>query len=195
MNIPGDPQQHYLPRMEWANNSNELVVQQLNRKQNESKLFYCNVNTGNATNFYTEDDKAWIDIKSRWNDDDPTGWEWLNNGKDFLWVSEKDGWRHIFLVSRDGKKETLVTKGDYDIDNIKCIDDKNNYVYFMASPNNATQLYLYRVKMDGKGKLELLSPANMIGTHDYNISPEAKYAMHSFSNYKTLSGKRMDFFT
>jgi len=186
MNIPGDPQEHYLPRMEWADNSNEVVVQQLNRKQNESKLFYCNVITGTANNFYIEDDKAWIDIKSRWNDDDPTGWEWLNNGKDFLWVSEKDGWRHIFLVSRDGKKETLITKGDYDIDNIKCIDDKNNYVYFMASPNNATQLYLYRVKMDGKGKLELLSPAEMVGTHDYNISPGAKYELHSFSNYKTF---------
>ena len=189
MNIPGDPQEHYLPRMEWADNSNELVVQQLNRKQNESKLFYCDATTGNATNFYTEDDKAWIDIKSRWNNDDPTGWEWLHNGKDFLWVSEKDGWRHIFLVSRDGKKETLITKGDYDIANIKCIDDKNNYVYFMASPNNATQLYLYRVKMDGKGKLDLLSPANMVGTHDYNISPGAKYAMHSFSNYKTNPAK------
>lgn len=185
MDIPGEADEHYLPRMEWADNSNELVVQQLNRKQNESKLFYCNAATGVATNFYTEDDKAWIDIKSRWNNDDPTGWEWLNNGKDFLWVSEKDGWRHIFLVSRDGKKETLLTKGDYDIKNIKCIDDKNNFVYFMASPNNATQLYLYRVKMDGKGKLELLSPSNMVGTHDYNISPYAKYAMHSFSNYKT----------
>ena len=189
MNIPGDPQEHYLPRMEWADNSNELVVQQLNRKQDESKLFYCDVTTGNAANFYTEDDKAWIDIKSRWNNDDPTGWEWLNNGKDFLWVSEKDGWRHIFLVSRDGKKETLITKGDYDIENIKCIDDKNNYVYFMASPNNATQLYLYRVKMDGKGKLDLLSPANLVGTHDYNISPGAKYAMHSFSNYKTFPAR------
>ena len=189
MNIPGDPQEHYLPRMEWANNSNELAVQQLNRKQNESKLFYCNVVTGAANNFYTEDDKAWIDIKSRWNNGDPTGWEWLNNGKDFLWVSEKDGWRHIYLLSRDGKKETLITKGDYDIDNIKCIDDKNNYVYFMASPNNATQLYLYRVKLDGKGKLELLSPKEMIGTHDYNISPYAKYAMHEFSNYKTFPAR------
>lgn len=189
MDIPGDPQEHYLPRMEWANNSNELVVQQLNRKQNESKLFYCDATTGAANNFYTEDNKAWIDIKSRWNDDDPTGWEWINNGKDFLWVSEKDGWRHIFLISRDGKKETLITKGDYDIDNIKCIDDKNNYVYFMASPNNATQLYLYRTKIDGKGKLELLSPKNMIGTHDYNISPYAKYALHSFSNYKTYPAR------
>ncbi|MEP7252997.1 MAG: S9 family peptidase [Ginsengibacter sp.] len=185
MNIPGDPQQHYLPRMEWANNSTELVVQQLNRKQNESQLYYCDVATGAASSFYSENDKAFIDIKSRWNDDDPTGWEWLNDGKDFLWVSEKDGWRHIFLVSRDGKKETLVTKGNYDISNIQCIDEKNGYVYFMASPDNPTQLYLYRTKIDGKGKLELISPANLKGTHDYNISPGAKYALHSFSNYKT----------
>ena len=186
INVPGDPQQHYIPRMEWADNSNEIVLQQLNRKQNESKLFYCTVNTGAANNFYTEKDNAFIDIKARWNDDDPTGWDWFNNGKFFLWVSEKDGWRHIFLISRDGKKETLVTKGDYDIDNIKCIDDKNNYVYFMASPNHATQLYLYRTKLDGKGKLELLSPSDLKGTHDYNISPGAKYAKHSFSNYKTF---------
>ncbi|MEO9020707.1 MAG: DPP IV N-terminal domain-containing protein [Ginsengibacter sp.] len=184
MDVPGDPQEHYIPRMEWADNSTQVVLQQLNRKQNESKLFYCDVNTGTVNNFYTEDDKAFIDIKSRWNDDDPTGWDWLNGGKDFLWVSEKDGWRHIFLISRDGK-ESLVTKGNYDIDNIKCIDDKNGYVYFMASPNSATQLYLYRTKLNGKGKLEPLSPSNLAGTHDYNISPEAKYALHSFSNYKT----------
>ena len=65
-------------------------------------------------------------------------------------------------------------------------DDKNGYVYFMASPDNATQLYLFRTKLNGKGKLEPLSPAALQGTHDYNISPYAKYAKHSFSNYKTL---------
>ncbi len=108
MNIPGDPQQHYLPRMEWADNSSELVIQQLNRKQNESKLFYCNATTGASDNFYIENDKAFIDIKSRWNDDDPTGWEWLNGGKNFLWVSEKDGWRHLFLISRDGKRFVVL---------------------------------------------------------------------------------------
>ena len=186
MNVPGDPQQHYIPRMEWAENSSEVVLQQLNRKQNESKLFYCDVNSGIARNFYTENDDAFIDIKSRWNDDDPTGWDWIHNGKDFLWVSEKDGWRHIFVISRDGKRQTLVTKGDYDIDNIKCINDKNNYVYFMASPYNATELYLYRTKLDGKGKLEMISPSELKGTHDYNISPAANFAMHSFSNYKTF---------
>ena len=189
MNIPGDPQQHYLPRMEWANNSNELWCSNSTGNKMKANYFIAMQLPVKQRNFYTENDKAWIDIKSRWNDDDPTGWEWLNNGKNFLWVSEKDGWSHIFIVSRDGKKETLITKGNYDIDNIKCIDEKNNYVYFMASPNNATQLYLYRVKMDGKGKLELLSPAAMKGTHDYNISPGAKYAMHSFSNYKTFPAR------
>lgn len=188
MNVPGDPQQHYIPRMEWADNSSQIVLQQLNRKQNESKLFYADINTGAANLFYTEKDAAFIDIKSRWNNDDPTGWDWINGGKEFLWVSEKDGWRAIYTISRDGKKETLVTKGDYDIKTIKSVDEKNKQVYFMASPENPNQLYLFRTSLDGKGKLEALSPANLKGTHDYIISPGAKFAFHTFSNYKTFPG-------
>ncbi len=185
MNIPGDPQQHYLPRMEWAANSNEIVAEQLNRKQNEAKLFYCDVNTGAAKTFYTDSNNAWVEIKSYWHDDDPTEWEWLKNGKEFLWVSEKDGWRHIYRINRDGKNEVLVTKGNYDIADIKAIDEAGNYVYFMASPHNATQLYLYKTKLDGSGNAEMVSPQNLAGTHDYDISPNSKYAVHSFSNYKT----------
>ena len=189
MSIPGDPQQHYLPRMEWAGNSSELVVQQLNRKQNESILYNCDVNSGKAKEIYKENDQAWIDIKSRWNEDDPTGWDWLSGNKDFIWVSEKDGWRHVYRVSRDGKKQTLLTKGNYDIDNIKCIDEAGNHLYFMASPSNATQLYLYRTSLDGKGNAELVSPKGMVGTHDYNISPNAKFAQHSFSNFETFPAR------
>ncbi len=189
MKVPGDPQQHYIPRMEWANTPGEIVLQQLNRKQNESKLFYCNAATGEARNFYSEQDSAFIDIKSRWNDDDPTGWDWLDNGKSFLWVSEKDGWRHIFKISDDGEKETLLTDGDYDIESLQYVDRKNNYVYFMASPDNPTQLYLYRVKMDGKSKAERLSPAGQVGTHSYIISPFARYAFHTFSSHKILPAR------
>ena len=185
MNIPGDPAQNYLPRMQWAS-SNELIVQQLNRKQNQSRLFYCNIADGSSKDFYDESDKAWVDVRNFWDEDDPAGWKWINNGKDFLWVSEKDGWRHLYRVSRDGKKETLLTKGNYDIDTTKGIDEKNNYVYFMASPNNATQLYLHRVKLDGSGSLEMVSPQSLQGTHYYNISPDAAFAVHSFSNYKTM---------
>lgn len=185
MNVPGDQQQHYIPRMEWAGNSNELIIQQLNRKQNESKVIYCNTATGSTNTIYSEGDKAWIDIKERWNGGDPTGWEWMPDGKSFLWVSEKDGWRHIYLVSRDGKKETLITKGNYDIISIKAIDEKKGYVYFMASPENATQEYLFKIKLDGTGALEKLSPAEQKGTHNYTMSPNGLYARHSFSNANT----------
>jgi dipeptidyl-peptidase-4 len=184
MNIPGDPQNTYLPRMEWSGLPDELVVQQLNRKQNESTLLYINAKDGSAKPFYTEKDAAWIDIKSRW-ENDPMGWDWINNGKEFLWVSEKDGWRHTYRVSRDGKKETLITVGNYDMISPVRIDEKNNAYYFMASPDNATQSYLYKVSLDGKGKTERLTPADQAGTHAYQISPAAKFAQHSFSNAKT----------
>jgi len=182
MTPPGDIQQHYIPRMEWADNSTEIVLEQLNRKQNDAKVFLCNASTGAATQIYEETDSAWIDVKHRYSDD-PTGWEWMNGGKEFLWVSEKDGWRHLFRLSRDGKKETLLTKGNYDLISLKAIDEKGGYAYFMASPENATQQYLYRVRLDGKGALEPVSPATQKGTHNYTISPKALFATHNFSNH------------
>lgn len=176
----------YVPRMEWAANNKELIIQRLNRKQNESDLMLCNVADGASKIIYSEKDAAWIDIASRWYDAYRMGgWDWLGNGEAFLWPSEKDGWLHLYRVSHDGKKEVLITPGNYDVIDIKRIDEKEGYVYFTASPENATQKYLYRTKLSGKGKAELLSPLNQRGTHDYSISPNAKFAWHSFSNYYT----------
>jgi dipeptidyl-peptidase-4 len=185
MDIPGDPQQTYLPRMEWAANSTELILQQLNRKQNDSRILLSNIATGSTVRLYEEQDSAFIECQGRWKDGVIAGWDWLGGGKEFLWVSEKDGWRHIWRVSRDGKKETLVTRGDYDVISMSLVDEKNNYVYFIASPENATQEYLFRTRLDGKGKLERVTPAGQPGTHGYEISPGAKYALHSFSNANT----------
>ena len=181
MSVDGDPQQHYIPRMEWSDD-NELILQQLDRKQQESRLMYCNTINGNVTTFWAENDDAWVDL----NTDNPVGWNWVNQGKDFLWISEKDGWRHIYRISRDGKNVTLLTKGNYDIGTVKAIDETNNYIYFTASPNNATQLYLYRARInDPKSDAEPLSGTSLKGTHDYDISPNGKIAMHTFSNHNT----------
>lgn len=185
MNIPGDPAQHYLPRMEWAANSDELIIQQLDRKQQQSTLYLADIATGNCQPVYRETDEAWIDIKARWNDDDPSGWEWINNGKEFIWVSEKDGWRHLYRIDRKGK-EKLITPGDYDVIGIDLIDEAHGYVYFSASPENATQRYLYRVKLTG-GQAERVSPAEQSGTHEYTLSPNGTIALHTFSNRDFLN--------
>ncbi|HRH61576.1 MAG TPA: DPP IV N-terminal domain-containing protein, partial [Chitinophagaceae bacterium] len=183
MNIPTDAVlQSYITRMEWMQNSNELIVQHLTRKQNVSDIMVCNAATGASKNIYHEEDAAWIDILSLWDEDySYGGWDWLNNGKEFLWASEKDGWRHLYRISSDGKSETLVTKGDYDVMDIDAIDEASGYVYFAASPENATQKYLYRTKLDGSGSAERLTPANQPGIHNYNLSPTGKFAIHNFS--------------
>lgn len=187
MDIPTDPVLHsYVPRMEWAANNTELIIQHLNRQQNQSRLMRCTVSNGKSATIYMENDQAWIDILPLWDDDYSNGgWDWLNNGSEFLWASEKDGWRHLYRVSRDGKKEKLITTGAYDVMNIRAIDEKSGYIYFLASPLNATQKYLYRTKLDGSGKAERLSPANEEGTHEYDVSPNGSLALHSFSNYHT----------
>ncbi len=188
MDIPGDAVQHYIPRMEWTPDGNQLIIQQLNRAQNQSKLLLCDALNGTAKPFYEEQDEAWIDIKSRWNNDDPTGWEWLDKGKSFLWVSEKDGWRHLYRVDRDGK-EQLLTPGEYDVIAIDFIDESAKLIYFSASPSNATQQYLYKVKLSG-GKAQRVTPDSETGTNSYQIAPNGKLAVQELnSTTRYFSGR------
>ena len=184
MNVPGDPAQHYIIRMEFAPDGKDIILQQLDRKQQVSKIFLCDPKSGNARSIFQETDDAWVSTINEWARD-VTGWDWVDGGKSFVWMSEKDGWRHLYLISRDGKKETLLTDGRYDVIDLDRIDEKTGYVYFAASPTSAIQKYLYRAPLNGKGKFEMLSPLNMPGSHDYTISPNGKYARWRFSNYYT----------
>ena len=143
---------------------------------------YCNAKTGSTSTIYQEKEAAWIDLISREMTD---YWKWLEGDKAFIWESEKDGWRHLYRISRDGKNETLITKGNYDVIDVVRIDEAHNDVYFYASPDNATQKYLYRTKLSGDGTAERISPAIEKGTHTYDISPDGHYAQHSFTNYYT----------
>ncbi|PST83317.1 S9 family peptidase [Pedobacter yulinensis] len=174
VNVPGDQVQNYIPRMEWIPGTNNIILQQLNREQNESKLFIGNAANGSVRQIFSEKDKAWIDAAP--------GWNWISGGKEFIWQSEKDGWKHLYRLTSDGKRSSLITKGDYDIIELKLVDEKNNYVYFLASPANATQRYLFRTKLDGKGKLEQVTPSIFPGTHNYDISPNGLFARHTFSS-------------
>ena len=192
MKIPGDPSQNYIVRMEFIPSSGNLLIQQLNRKQNHSILFICGIATGISNVIQEESDDAWIDIYQAGNIysiDFTNNFNWLDENRSILWVSEKDGWRHLYQVSLEGKPEKLITKGNYDFIDLKFIDSKKGYVYFMASPDNATQNYLYRTRLDGTGTIELLSPGSLKGDHDYSFSASGKYALHTFSNHFTLPAR------
>jgi dipeptidyl-peptidase-4 len=189
MKISGDARQHYLVRMEFIPGTTDLIVQQLNRKQNESKLIRCKATTGETSVIFTEKDSAWVDIVTEgdpYQVDFRHKFHWLKGSNSFLWSSEQDGWRHLYRISVDGKAATRVTNGDFDVISLSSIDESGGNVLYIASPENATQQYLYRTKLSGKGKPVLVTPTGLQGTHEYDVSPNAKFAVHTFTNTYTM---------
>jgi dipeptidyl-peptidase 4 len=173
--IEGDPRDHYIARMEWAGNSNEVVLQRLNRLQNTNRVLLGDAKTGQVRTILTERDSTWVDVV-----DDIA---WLQNGKSFTWVSERDGWNHVYAVSRDGKSVRLITRGAYDVSKMLGADEKTGWLYYVASPDHPSQRYLYRTRLDGRGAPERLSPQSEAGTHVYERSPNFRYAMESYSSF------------
>jgi dipeptidyl-peptidase-4 len=176
-NVPGDPTNNYLARMEFIPASDDVMIQQLNRLQNTNTVWIGNTKTMALNTILTDKDEAYLDLHDNI--------VWLENNQFFTWTSEKDGWLHLYKVSRDGKQSSLITKGNFDVVNINCIDPKGGYVYYIASPENFTQRYLYRSRIDGKGEAERVSPKNLAGQHSYQISDDAQYAIHTFENATT----------
>ncbi len=176
LKLPGDPREDYIPFMEWAG-PDSVLVQRMNRLQNTDALILASAATGGARTITTETDQAWLDVV----DEIP----WLKGNKEFIWLSERDGWRHVYAVNRATGAARLLTPGAYDANGVAAVDEKGGWLYFTASPDNATQQYLWRTRLDGKGKAERVTPAGEAGTHRYNVSPDARWAIHSWSTFDT----------
>jgi dipeptidyl-peptidase-4 len=171
---PGDPRDTYIPRIEWSDDGRSLAVQQLNRLQNRNDVLIAEARSGTVRRAYRDEQpKAWVDVT-----DDFT---WLDGGRAFLWVGEKDGWRHVYRVATDGSGDRPITKFEADVIAISAIDPKAGWVYFLASPSAATEQYLYRARLDGNAAPERVTPDGTPGFHTYNVSPDLRWAFHTYS--------------
>ncbi|MBM3845396.1 MAG: S9 family peptidase [Verrucomicrobia bacterium] len=174
MNIPGDPRENYLARMQWASNSTELLIQQFNRLQNTNRVFLANADSGKADERLVEWDAAWLE-----NDNAAT---LLTGGREFLWLSDRSGWQHLYRAQLDDGRLEAITSGEWDVVSIAALDQPRGWVYFMASPEDPTQRYLYRARLAGGG-LERLTPIDQPGTHQYQVSPCGDWAIHTWSAF------------
>ena len=174
MDTPGDPRDGYLARLEWRDNDT-LAIQQLNRLQNQQDLLSADASSGRVTRTFRDRSETWLDVV-----DQVT---WVDQGRAFLWTSERDGWRHVYKAATDGSTTTLVTAFPADILSLGGVDTRDEWVYVVASPDNPTTRYLYRSRLDGTGTPERVTPASQPGTHSYRIAPGARLAFHTYSRF------------
>ncbi len=175
----GDPRSYYIPGVQWVD-EDLLLIQQLNRHQNELTVWSYAPSNGELKKVYVEKEKTFVDIQ--YPDQSADGWgsndlTMADGGSSFLRMTEGDGWRHIYKVNIQSGEKVLVTPFDYDVASMR-VPTKND-VYYMASPDNSTQRYLYLTDLKGKGKDRRLTPEMFAGVNNYKVAPNGKYALHA----------------
>jgi dipeptidyl-peptidase-4 len=173
--LPGEPANMYVPRMNWADNSQQVLIQQLNRKQDTNTVFYADVQSGELSQVFVEREDTFIELL-----EEP---KWLASSEAFLWQSERDGWKHVYLVSRDGKTFTDLTPGNFDVTEVLSMDEVEGWLYFIASPDNVAQRYLQRTRLDGSGGMQQVTPKQLAGTNGYKLSADSRWAIHTHSSF------------
>jgi dipeptidyl-peptidase-4 len=183
MQAPGDPREHYLARLDWVD-PETVALQQLNRLQNRNDYLLADAASGAATRAFRDQSDAWVDVVDEV--------RWIDQGRAFLWTSERDGWRHVYRVARSHPSPSssdrtgdaqIVTPFQADVIDVAGVEETGGWLYFLASPSNATQQYLYRSRLEGSSAPERVTPADQPGTHTYVLAPGGRLAFHTWSRF------------
>ncbi len=160
----------YIPRIYWTPKSNSLFIERLNRAQNTLEMLAADPLSGTTKILFTEKDDAWIDIY-----DDMT---FLPSTNQFIWSSERDGYKHLYLYDMDGKLVRQITKGEWEIDFLNGVDEKNKLIYFTATKKSLLEKHFYVIGFGGLGLQQLTKEE---GTHTINLSPDYQYFIDRYS--------------
>ena len=171
----------YIPRIYWTSRPNVLAVMTLNRKQNDMKLYFFNIKSQQHNLVFEETSDTWVDIYdfyARVNDmiSFPDGVE------EFFWISDRDGFQHIYRYDYKGKLINQITSGNWTVLKLHGIDLDNKTVFYESTEVSPLQPQLYSIKFDGSNK-KRISTAE--GNHNFNFSPNTKYFIDSYSSTST----------
>ena len=166
----------YIPRIKWTKDDNVLSIQRMNRLQNKLEIMLANATAGTTKVIYKEENKYYIEITDDLN--------FLDDGKQFIITSDKDGYNHIYLYNLDGTLVKQLTKGNWDVLDVKGVDNEKKIVYFISAEESAIDKALYSVKLDGSAKTKL---SQKVGTNEVEFSENYKYFINTWSDANTPS--------
>ncbi len=167
----GDETDLYIPRIEWTRDPEKLSIQRLNRSQNHLEFLIADAATGSARVIFEERSPGWIDI-----DDQLT---FLEDGKHFLWVSNRNGWWHIYLYDYAGRMVRRITDGAWEVMELLAVDDRRGEVFYTSTEVSPQENHLFRIRLDGTEKRRLTQHPGM---HIVNMSPTGDYYIDTYSN-------------
>lgn len=166
----GSENDQYIPRIKWTKDPNVLSLQRLNRHQNKWELLMADAKTGKITTSLVEENKYYVDIN-----DDLT---FLDDKEHFVMKSERNGYYHLYLHKNNGPQVFQITDGNWEVDRLLGIDEKNNKVYFTSTEVSSMERHIYVVDIDGKNKTQLTSDP---GWHSAKFSADMSTYMHTYS--------------
>ena len=178
---------YYIPDIMWQTNSSNLYFATLNRKQNDWNLYKYDFDTNRGDLILNDSNESWIErapfVEPReigtWTAKGGFSFVILENGE-ILWISEKDGFSHIYRNRPDGRPINQVTRGDWEVNNISAIDTTNEIIYFSGKKETETENHLYSIKFNGS-RLKRLTKEK--GSHSSSFSPTLNYFINSFSSF------------
>ena len=174
LNLPGNARENYPAKIDWIPGTDQFLLQRLDRLQNTNTVYAVNASTGSFRTVFEDQNRAWVEV---------CDWiRWSPDGTKFSFISERDGWKHVYLVDLESGELELLTPGDFDVIELYAIDLKNRSCLFLASPDDPKSRYLYQQSF-GNPALHRLTPSEQLGWHTYSVSADAKYAVHAWSQF------------
>jgi dipeptidyl-peptidase-4 len=167
--IGADPEA-YVARMDWAESSDEVAIQVLNRHQNRLELLIGQASSGATEAVLSETDEAWVDVQDYMT--------WLDSGRRFIWASERDGFNHLYLYERDGTLVRQLTMGRWDVTSVDAVDEADGIVFFTAAAPSARMRSVFAVSLAGGEAQTVVGGA---GTHSVDFSPDARWFINRHS--------------
>ncbi len=176
----GEKGEFYVPRIYWTSRPDTLAVITLNRPQNVVKLFFFDVNSGGRREVMTETSKTWIDVYDFYAgvDDMMT---FPSDSHEFFWLSDRDGFQHLYRYDYSGKLVNQVTRGSWSVTRVEGSDAKNQTVYYASTEASPLQRQLYSIRFDGSGERRITTAE---GNHHINMAPTATYFLDNYSSLR-----------